>query len=234
MHRFAALLRAEIRFQRRHGFYVAYAAVCLLYIGMLHALPASSRGVVIGVLVFVDTSVLGFIFVGGIELLERAQGVDRWLFVSPARLGELIGAKVVSLTVLSLAATAVLYAGALQLPPLLPVLAACLINAVFFTLFGIILSLKVTSMNGFFLLSVPATLPFVLIPLLIAADILPYGWLLAVLPTTGTLALLLGETVEGPRGLVAMAIGLLWVALIWPLCVRTMRGYASRNAEVRP
>lgn len=232
--RVRALLRADVSFQLRHGFYVAYAFVCAIYVALLYALPPDARMTVLAMLVFIDTSILGFALVGGIVLLERSQGVHRWLFVSPARLSELLVSKLVSITALSLAATGLLYAGVWQMPEPLSVAAACVINAALFTLMGILLSFRVTSINGFFLSSVPIALPFFVVPLLAYFEIVPRSPALSVIPTSGTLSLLTGTPLwSGQSTALTIAVAAVWCTALWGASVKVVRRYASRGGTVR-
>ena len=51
----------EVKFQVRHGLYYVYIIICLLYITGLRFLPDGTRDTVATILIFTDTSVLGFL-----------------------------------------------------------------------------------------------------------------------------------------------------------------------------
>ncbi|MFP4430996.1 MAG: hypothetical protein ACLFPV_07085, partial [Spirochaetaceae bacterium] len=100
--RFFQALKHDIRYQFRHGFYFAYVVVLGAYLVALLNVPAHYRNLVVSLVVFSDTSVLGFFFVGAILLLEREEGTLRAVSVTPLRPREFCLSKALSLTVLAL------------------------------------------------------------------------------------------------------------------------------------
>ena len=95
--RFTSALKYDLKFQIRHGFYYAYAFVVTFYLIALLNIPLGIREWVTTLVIFSDTSVLGFFFVGSIILLERGQGTLNTLFVTPIRLHEFLLSKSLSL-----------------------------------------------------------------------------------------------------------------------------------------
>jgi len=65
---------ADIRFQIKHGFYLVYVIITIMYLIILSFLPENILSVALPVVVFSDPSVLGLFFIGGIILLEKGQG----------------------------------------------------------------------------------------------------------------------------------------------------------------
>lgn len=75
-----AVIVQDIRFQWRHGFYAVYAIVSAVYAGILHGLPAGIREKAAQAIIYSDPVILGFLFAGGMVLLEKRQGVLEPLF----------------------------------------------------------------------------------------------------------------------------------------------------------
>lgn len=152
--RIMAGIANDVRFQVRHGFYYAYALVCLLYILFLRSLPEDVQGMAGTVLLFSDPGALGSFFVGGIVLLERGQSILDTLFVTPLRLAEYLISKVVSLTVLAIstAFAIVLLTFGWRFDPLL-LLAGIVLSSAFFTLLGLGIVVRVKTLNGYLLVS---------------------------------------------------------------------------------
>ena len=99
----------DMRFQARHGFFVAYLIVCIMYILFLRFLPIEIRPVVLAVIIFSDTSVLGAFFIGGIILLEKEQRIHGGIFTTPLTPVEYIISKAAALTVTAVIMSCLLY-----------------------------------------------------------------------------------------------------------------------------
>ena len=230
--RLLTMLRYDLLFQFRHGFYYAYGIVCLLYLVLFHFLPQPIRGDAVTLSVFTDTSVLGFFFVGGIILLERTQGVHNWLHITPLSVHGMVVSKTLSLTVLAFLASSVLYFGGGAVPPFFGyTVCGILGGAILFTLLGIALATRVRTINGFFLLSLPMSL-------LAVAPVLSYFSIVApgislITPAGGAL-LLLNAGFQGLQQTTPLLIGAalvaqgLWIGGSYLLAYRWMAAYLSR------
>ncbi|WP_143762598.1 MULTISPECIES: ABC transporter permease [unclassified Cohnella] len=181
----------DIRFQWKHGFYLIYSLICIVYFGILYFVHEDYVEKSLILLTFSDPSALGLLFAGGIILLERGQGVMGSLFATPVRIREYVLAKCLSLSCLS-----VLAAYAIHLPiggwPVSPVhfTIGVALTSSFFTLIGIWTAVQCRSINSFILLTQLYVLPFVL-PLAGYLDWM-HSPFMALLPTHGTLILLDG------------------------------------------
>ncbi len=179
----------DVRFQWRHGFYLVYAIVCAFYWALLHFVPESYEEKTIVLLTFSDPSALGLILAGGIVLLERDQGVQDPLFVTPIRTREYLLAKAASLSMLSLLSAWIIHLSSIGIPEA-PVSfsAGIVLTSSLMSLLSIGVAVRSRTINGFILMSQVYALPFVL-PLLGFFDV----WetkLFLLLPTEGTLTML--------------------------------------------
>lgn len=218
----------DLRFQWKHGLYLVYFLVCIVYIGGLSIVPEAYLDTTLLLLTFSDPSALGLILAGGILLLERDQGIFANLFVTPVQTLEYILAKCFSLSCLSLAVAFAVHLSSAGWPvsPVQYVLAIVLTSS-FFTLIGLAAAIKCRSINSFILLSQLYSLLFIL-PVLGYLDLYTTP-LYAVLPVQGTLMLLQGAS--QPLGvsdsLYAVFILLLWLGLavwwVYSLIQRTVR-----------
>ena len=101
-------------------------------------------------LIFIDTSVLGLIFVGALVLLEKNQGVLHSLSVTPLNLNNYLFAKTLSLTLLSAVVSSLLW-----IIPLWSfrgyefILPGVVLSSVVFTLFGLGFAAGADSFNQF-------------------------------------------------------------------------------------
>lgn len=152
--RVKAMFLTDMRFQARYGFYFLYAVLTVVYGMVLYALPEGWREKAAAILIFSDPASMGLFFMGAIVLLEKSQRTP-WAFAaSPVRPMEYVIGKVGSLSAVSLAVAAVLAltAGVGNLPM---VLLGTAMAGGMFTLSGIVVAAKISSLNQFILWTVP-------------------------------------------------------------------------------
>ena len=143
-------IKQDIQFQLRHGFYYAYGLVTIIYIVLMRMLPVEIRSFAATFIIFTDPAVLGAFFIGGIVLLEKGQGVLQHLFITPLRVKEYVLSKVISLMLLSLLSSLAIVVSAfgLDFNILLFILAVAL-SSIFFTLAGLLLAVRVNTVNEY-------------------------------------------------------------------------------------
>ncbi len=162
----AAVIKHDIKFQFRHGFYYVYIIVTLSYIAFLNLLPFGLRSPAAVLVVFTDPCVLGFFFIGGIVLFEKGQGVFQNLFVTPFRLHDYLISKTLSLSLLSTSAAyaILLFTFGFNFNPFLLFIGVTL-SSFLFTLIGLTLAVRVNTLNQYLIVSIVYVLPLML-PLL--------------------------------------------------------------------
>lgn len=150
--RVLSAVKFDIMFQIRHGFYYAYLVVSVLYVLVLRNIPLEYRELVAILLIFSDTSALGFFFIGGIVLLEKDQNTLESLFVTPLRVAEYLISKVISLTILAaVMSTAIIALTFGESFNLLRLLTGIILSSSFFTLVGFALSARAKNVNEYLL-----------------------------------------------------------------------------------
>ncbi len=150
-------LKTDIIFQYRQGFYWIYLLITLVYMTIMSKLPEGNiKAVGVMLAVFSDPSMLGFFFIGGIVMMEKVQGVIKYLGVTPVYAWEYLLAKALSLSLVSLAAgsliTKVTYKGEVRFGLLL---LGILLSSVFFTLYGFLIAAWARTINQYFIKMVP-------------------------------------------------------------------------------
>jgi len=182
---------ADMRFQLKHGFYLVYVIITIMYLIILSFLPENIFSVALPLVVFSDPSVLGLFFIGGIILLEKGQGVLMVLVVSPLRSSEYILAKVISLTLISLlAAFAITFFSHYPTVNWLLLLISTILTSSVFTLMGIMINAGCNTVNQYML----KTIPYMLLFILPCFSLLgfPYSWVFTIIPSVAALKLMLG------------------------------------------
>lgn len=179
----------DVKFQFRHGFYYAYLIICAVYIFFLRAVSVDAREFLAIFLIFSDPAILGFVFIGGIVLLEKDQKVLESLFVTPLQIREYFIAKITSLTILVVLVSLLIISFSFGAKfNLIPLLLGVILGSIFFILLGFALAARVKSVNGF-ILSTPLMLIWSSLPLLNFFNICDH-YLFYLLPGKGILILL--------------------------------------------
>lgn len=161
-------LRCDLRYQWKYGFYLLYLIVSALYVGILALLPASVRPLGAAFVILSDPATLGFLFIGGILLLEKGEGLHGYLSILPLRVGEYIASKVISLGLVSTLAGVAIAAIGLPGAANLSLLAlALLLGSGVFTLAGLAVGSVAHSVNHYLLLTLPVELLLMAPPALI-------------------------------------------------------------------
>lgn len=162
----------DMRLQFKHGFYLLYLILTVIYLVVLSALPEGWRENAAVILIFSDPAAMGLFFMGAMILFEKSQSVHSALAVSPLSAGGYILSKVLSLGIISVLVAAVLAMGASVL--LLPeVIVATTVASMIFTLLGIIVAAHIDSLNQFLLWTVPVEMLCFVPALLYLFDVTP-------------------------------------------------------------
>lgn len=151
------LIKWDICFQIKYGFYFIYTVLTILYIFLLFALPKSWCVNAMTIMIFSDPAAMGLFFMGAIVLLEKSQKIINLLAVTPVKVWEYILSKVISLAIVSVIVAFVL-AVAAKSEDLLLILVRTALTSVVFTLLGLNAATKINSLNQFVLVTVPIEL----------------------------------------------------------------------------
>jgi len=161
MTRFAATVACDLRLQLRNGFYVAVAFVTAVSVAILRLLPTASVAWLLPLVVFQSLVVTSFYFMAGLVLLEKTEGTIAARVVTPLRTAEYLGAKVLTLTALSVAEGVAVVAlgapGRVGAAGLGWLTAGLALMAAFFCLAGFAFVARYDSINEFLLPSVAST-----------------------------------------------------------------------------
>jgi fluoroquinolone transport system permease protein len=144
------LMKFDVHFQVKQGFYLVYALVSALYIVILFNISFPARSSVTAYLILSDTSIIGITFMGALVLLEKQQNILQSLFVTPVKLEQYLWSKAVSLTLLALLASALIAFVPGGLLPNWPLtLIAVTLSSLFFSFVGLGISASAQSLNDY-------------------------------------------------------------------------------------
>jgi len=153
-----SLLRGDIRFQYKYGFYFLYMFFTILYIGLLLAFPEAWREKAAILMIFSDPAAMGLYFMGAIVLFEKSERVLNSIAVSPAKPYEYMLSKLFSIGVISVIVGFAIgfFSDAVNITMhfILGIfLCSCLFSAI-----GLVIAAKSISLNGFIISTIPAQL----------------------------------------------------------------------------
>lgn len=227
----AAVIKHDIKFQFRHGFYYVYIVVTLSYIAFLHLLPPVILNPAAVLVVFTDPCVLGFFFIGGIVLFEKGQGVFQNLFVTPFRLHDYLLSKTLSLSLLSISAAfaILLFTFGFNFNPFLLFIGVAL-SSFLFTLIGLTLAVRVNTLNQYLIASVVYVLPLML-PLLDFLGLVhsPFFYLLPAKPSLILIEGAISGGVEAGEFIYALVTLSAWIAIAYIWAYRWFCRYVIRR-----
>jgi fluoroquinolone transport system permease protein len=154
MKRLFNLIIWDIKFQMKYGFYFLYGVLSIFYLIILFAIPLKWQEKASIILIFSDPAAMGLFFMGAIILLEKSQKIPYSLAVSPIKSVEYIISKILSLCFISVIVAAILTLS-INKNNLFIVLIGTAISSSIFTLLGIIVATKISSVNQFILWTTP-------------------------------------------------------------------------------
>ena len=148
------LILGDIKFQFKYGFYFLYLFLSIIYICIINVFPTFMREKIAIIMIYSDPAAMGLFFMGAIVLLEKSQRVLNSLAVSPVKVSEYILSKVISLGEIS-SIVAMFIAITLNLDNIIISTIGTFFSSIIFSLLGLILASKASSLNQFIVLSIP-------------------------------------------------------------------------------
>ncbi|MFD0557065.1 fluoroquinolone transport system permease protein [Stackebrandtia endophytica] len=217
MTRLLAGIRLDIRLQWRYGFHYAALFSIILWEVPIFLLPDHLLPTSMPYLIFGDLALVGFFFIVGAVFFERG---ERTLFanlVTPMRFGDYLGAKLSTLTLLSLGLSLVIVISGVGFDvSMVPLLVSALLCSLLFLLAGFISAAPFQSVSDWFIPST-AVIALLNIPLLDYSGLWQHP-IMYLIPTHGSL-LMMGAAFgqldpTGWQWEYAVGYQLLWVVLL--------------------
>jgi fluoroquinolone transport system permease protein len=153
-----SLLRSDIRFQYKYGFYFLYLLFSILYISLLFAFPEAWREKAAVLMIFSDPAAMGLYFMGAIVLFEKSERVLDSIAVSPARTYEYMLSKLFSIGVISVIVGFAIgfFSSAVNIT--IHFIMGIFVCSCLFSAMGLIIAAKSISLNDFIISTIPAQL----------------------------------------------------------------------------
>lgn len=149
------VIKGDIIFQWKYGFYLLYFIMTILYLTIFTYLTGNVKDTVVTICVYSDPAAMGMFFMGALILLEKSQRVINSIAVSPVTPGEYIGGKVISIAIISLLVGLILVSQG-GTNSVISSSIGILAGSILFSLCGIIVGTKIENVNQY----IVGTLPF--------------------------------------------------------------------------
>lgn len=157
--RLLCVLKNDIRYQVRYGFYFIYLILTIMYILILNQIEDQTVKRLAGTLIILsDPAVLGYFFIGGIWLLEKEEGLHRYTAIAPLKKSEYVLSKTFSLGLVSTFSATIITGITMPWVNLLALAGTVFLSSCFFTLIGLLLATLAKTVNGYLMISVPPAL----------------------------------------------------------------------------
>lgn len=215
--RIKALLVGDIRFQFKYGFYFIYLVFTIIYVSLLHALPAEWRELAGILMIFTDPAALGLYFMGAILLFEKSEKVLNSIAVSPVKTIEYVVSKLVSIAIISIAVGLLIGIGSGIIKNPIFFIVGVFLGSCLFSSVGFMIAANIASLNQFVVASIPAEI-FINIPAIAWLFGWKKEWLIL---HPGVCIIELCE--NGDRVLPAAAILVIWALLSVILTIRVIK-----------
>jgi fluoroquinolone transport system permease protein len=144
------IIKYDILFQLKQGFYLVYAILSAIYLLILFYLPQSVRMDVTAYLILSDTSMMGIVFVGALVLLEKQQNILQSIFITPLKLSTYLWGKAISLTIIAIMASSIIgFLPGGELENWAATLTAVIFSSLFFTFLGLGVAARFNTLNQY-------------------------------------------------------------------------------------
>lgn len=148
------VMKGDIMFQWKYGFYTLYFLIILIYSVLFSFFGGDVKNTIVSICVYSDPAAMGMFFMGAMILLEKSQKITNSQAVSPMNTREYILGKILSIGLISEIVGVVLMSFGETKSMILCVL-AILGGSVIFSLCGIIVGTKIHSLNQYIIWTIP-------------------------------------------------------------------------------
>ena len=150
----ANVIKGDMIFQWKYGFYGLYILMIFIYIVIFSFFSGDVKDTIVSICVYSDPAAMGMFFMGALILLEKSQRITNSIAISPVTPVEYILGKVVSIGIISEIVGIILKAQGVSGNYLLCAM-GIFAGSVIFSLCGIIVGAKIESLNQYIIWTIP-------------------------------------------------------------------------------
>jgi len=214
------VIKNDMRYQIRYGFYSIYLLLTIFYILILCQINDPVIKSIAGTLIILsDPAVLGYFFIGGIWLLEKEEELHSYAAISPLKNAEYVLGKIVSLGIVSTCSSLVITGLTMPWVNLFTLTGIVFLSSCFFTLIGLLLATFAKTVNSYLMISVPPAL-ILLTPGVLSVLGIDFPFT-TIIPGTLVFQLIRGTLRKDSEPVLLLSLGLLlWTALLFLWTIR--------------
>ncbi len=205
------VIKGDILFQWKYGFYLLYVLVILVYVIIFSFFTGDTRNLIVSCCVYSDPASMGMFFMGALILLEKSQHITNSIVVSPVTPREYIYGKVFSFAVISLIVGLLLILFGHTDNYILCML-GILSGSVLFSLCGVIVGTMVNSLNQYILGTVPFELVGFAPVIAYRAGLMWYNPLMLIHPGCAAMRLIEGKADMIALPLISLTV---WISILY-------------------
>lgn len=219
--RFLSAFFNDVRYQLKYGLYLIYAFISAIYIGILFLCPLEHKKIIASIIILTDPATLGVFFIGGIWLLEKNEGLHKFIAISPMRPIEYILSKAVSLACISTLSTLIIVSIGLIKNIDYPLfIVSIFLGSMLFTVIGLIIASYCNSVNHYLIIMTSPAVVLILPTVLVVLGL--YNPILDIFPGTALWRI------------ISCSMGLANIETIWLfICLFLWLGLAFYIANIR-
>ena len=202
------VIKGDMFFQWKYGFYMLYLLMIIIYYVIFSFLTGNVKDTIVSICVYSDPAAMGMFFMGALILLEKSQRITNSIAISPVTVEEYILGKIVSVGIISeIVGVILMIQGHTENYFFCAI--GIFAGSVIFSLCGIIVGAKIESLNQYII----GTLPFEIIgfvPVILYR--IGFMWdnkLMIIHPGCSVMRLIEGDT--------EMAVGAVASIVIWTI-----------------
>ena len=215
------VIKGDIVFQWKYGFYLLYALIILIYMIVFSFFEGNVKNIIVSCCVFSDPAAMGMFFMGALILLEKSQHITNSIVISPVTPMEYLFGKIISFAIISEIVGIILIAQGRTDNFFLSIV-GILFGSIIFSMCGVIVGTRVESLNQYII----GTLPFEIVGF-VPAIAYRIGFchdntLMLLHPGCASMRLIEGKTDMLPLALLSLVIWGILIFIIADKCVRKM------------
>ncbi|MCR5618679.1 MAG: ABC transporter permease [Lachnospiraceae bacterium] len=216
-----SIIKGDIVFQWKYGFYFLYVLVLFVYIIIFSFFEGNVRNIIVSCCVYSDPAAMGMFFMGALILLEKSQHITASLAISPVSSEEYILGKCASFAVISVIVGLLLIVQG-HTDSYLLCMAGVFLSSVIFSLCGVIVGTGVSNLNQYII----GTLPFELFGFApVIAYRIGFMWdesLMLIHPGCAAMRLIEGRADMIAGSFASLTLWIVFLFIIADKCVRKM------------
>lgn len=215
------VIKGDVIFQWKYGFYGLYFLMIIIYMVIFSFLNGDMKNTIVSICVYSDPAAMGMFFMGALILLEKSQRITNSIAISPVTSEEYILGKVLSIGIISEIVGVILMVQGNSKNFMLSSI-GIFAGSMIFSLCGIIVGSKIESLNQYIVWTIPFEIVGFVPVIIYRAGFMWNSKLMLLHPGCGVMQLLEGNMDLAWLSLISIVIWSTILFIIADLSVKSM------------